>query len=101
MSLRNAVTFSGKPDPAYPEPEGMVRRGKQSFPLVRLQLVRERDRRQLCRVQDLIRIRVTYTTHQAGIGKSPLQGTIFEHKRGAKRREIARKDLDSSGGDGA
>jgi hypothetical protein len=87
--------------PVYPEPEGIARRSEQPFPLVRLQLVRERDRRQLRRVQDLIRIRVADATNQAGIGKSPLQRAVFGRKCGAKRDEIAREDLDSSRVDGA
>ena len=96
MSLRNAVTFSGKSvsglcaQPVDPELQRIARRSEQPFPFVRLQLVRERDRRQLRRVQNLIRIRVANAADQARIGKSPLERAVFGRERGAKRVEIAR-----------
>src|SRR5260370_39908118 len=78
----------------------MARRLEESFQLVRLQLAREGDGRQLCRMQDFIRIRVADPTDQARIGKSSLEGAVFDRKRVAKRAEIVREDVDSSRVDG-
>src|SRR5882724_8108016 len=79
----------------------MARRREQPFPLVRLQLAREGDGRQLSRMQNFIRIRVADSTDQARIGKSSLECAVFERKRLAKRAEIARENVDSSRVDGA
>src|SRR4029077_7061426 len=47
-------------------------------------------------MQDLIRIRVADATNDPRIGESSLERTVFGRKRGSKRGEIARKNVDSA-----
>ena len=83
-----------------PQFERMPGRSEQPFPLVRQQLVCERDGGQLRRVQDLIGIRIADATQQTRIGKGSLECVVFSRECGAKRIEIAGEDVDPSGVDG-
>ena len=66
-----------------------------------LQFVRERDGRELRRVQNLIRIRVANAADETRICESPLERTVFGRECGPKRCEIARENINSSGIDGS
>src|SRR6266851_3339778 len=94
------ATFCLPAQAVYPEPNCVARGSEQPFPLARPALVRERDRRQLRGMQDLVRIGIADAADDAWIGKSPLERAVFGCKGGAKRIEIAREDIDSSGIDG-
>src|SRR5229473_1146392 len=94
------ATFCLSAQAVYPEPDCVARGSEQPFPLARPELVRERDRRQLRGMQDLVRIGIADAADDAWIGKSPLERAVFGCKGGAKRIEIAREDIDSSGIDG-
>src|SRR5258707_1357935 len=94
------ATFCLPAQAVYPEPNCVARGSEQPFPLARPKLVRERDRGQLRGIQDLVRIGIADAADDAWIGKSPLERAVFGCKGGAKRIEIAREDIDSSGIDG-
>src|SRR6266481_4632393 len=94
------ATFCLSAQAVYPEPNCVARGSEQPFPLARPELVRERDRRQLRGMQDLVRIGIADAADDAWIGKSPLERAVFGCKGGAKRIKIAREDIDSSGIDG-
>src|SRR5258708_34726877 len=94
------ATFCLSAQAVYPEPNCVARGSEQPFPLARAQLVRERDRRQLRGMQDLVRIGVADAADDAWIGKGHLERTILCSKGGAKRAEIARENIDSSGVNG-
>src|SRR4029077_15774033 len=98
--LFGKASFGLGAQPVYSQAEGMARRREQPFPLVRLQLAREGDRRELCRMQDFIRIGVADATENARICKGPLECAVLEGKRVAKRAEITREDVYSSRVDG-
>ncbi len=85
------MTFSGNArfrfgaKPSDPELQRLPGRGKQSFPFVGRELVGERDRRELRRVQDLVGIGVADAAEQARIGQGALQRMIFSRQHRAKR----------------
>ena len=61
----------------------------------------KRDRGQLRRVQNLIRICVADATQNARVGQSSLEGSIFDRERLAKSLEVAGEDVDAPGVDGS
>ena len=62
-----------------------------------LQLVRQRHRRKLRRMQNLIRIRIAHPANQPRIGQRPLQRAILLRQRRSKPLQIARKNLNPPG----
>src|SRR5581483_8116585 len=79
-----------------PKFERAARRHEEPLPLVRFQLLRLREWRQLRGMQDLIRVRVSDPAQHARIGECPFQRVILGGKRRTKLVQIRMEDLNSS-----
>src|ERR1700721_3744438 len=79
-----------------PERKRLARRLVKPFPLLRLELVRKRNRREPGRMQNLIGISIADPAQHARIGERPLERAILRSKRGAEGFKIARKHIDPS-----
>src|SRR5580658_10498274 len=84
-------------EPRHPGCECFARRAIKSLPLLRLQLMRLRNRRKPGRVQNLVRVRVANAAHDARIGERALEGTVLQAEGGAETVESAlrRKHLEA------
>src|SRR5438067_8688893 len=69
---------------------------KQPAPSGWSEFPRKRNRRELCRVQNLIRISIADTTNDPRVSERPLQSAVLSSKRCLKRFRIARENVDSS-----
>ena len=70
---------------------------KKPIPLIRFKFVRQGDRRQLSRVENLIGIRIAHAAYQARIGERAFQSSVFKDQCSAKAVEIRRENLDPTG----
>ena len=94
--LFRKASFRFCAQPVYPELQSFLGRSEQALPFTRFELLRQRDRRQLGSVQDLVRIRIADAAQNPWIGESPLESAVFGGQRITKRAQIAAEDVDSS-----
>src|SRR5437667_6037152 len=67
---------------------------KQPVPFGWSEFARERDRRELCRVQNLIRVSVADAAHNSRICERPLQSAVLSSERSLKGSQVAGEDID-------
>ena len=82
--------------PVRPQRERIAGSVKQPRPLLLLELVRERHRRKLRCMRNLIRVRVANSADNSRIGQRSFQRAIFLAQRRSKCRQIAREHVNSS-----
>ncbi len=96
MSLRKAVTFSGKACAAsalrrvYPESKRVAGGGVEALPLVFGEFVGLEDRRELGGVEDLVGVGVADAGEDAWVGEGSLEGAVFGGECGAEVCEVMR-----------
>ena len=79
-----------------PEFERLPSGREQALPLFRLQLVSECNGRQLCRMQNLVRVGIADTAQHSRVSEGPLERAVLRHQCGLKRLEAAREDVYTS-----
>src|SRR5712664_1604940 len=95
------ATFCLPAQAAYPDPNCVARGSEQPFPLARPELVRERDRRQLRGMQDLVRIGIADAPDDiqrcsvlcTGFGKHERTAGKIESRQTPAARELRSWDL--------
>ncbi len=90
MSLRKAVTFSGKACVASalravdPELKRLAGGGEEALPLLVGEFVGLEDRGEMGSVEDLVGVSVADAGEDARVGESTFQGAVFDGKSGAE-----------------
>ncbi len=106
MSLRKAVTFSGKPLPA-----SVTRRSIQSSRVARVasksrfhcwgvSLWVSRMGESCARVENFVRVGIADAAEDGGVGEGALQGAVLAGERGAEGLEVGGEHIDAARVDG-
>ena len=79
--------------PVDPAPQRFLSRTEKPFRFGFCQLLREADRRQLCRVQDLVQIRIADPVKDLRIGESSFESPVFIEEPFSKLVEFTREHI--------
>src|ERR1019366_10247056 len=77
-----------------------TRGSKEAIPLVRLELVSERDGRELGCMQNFVGVGVADAADETRISEGTLESAVLKSECGAKAVEVCREDFDAAGIDG-